>query len=281
MLWSSTRPPPVEDFIDHDFVPDLHYMTSELSNNTGLGDNGEKYGDLFREMLVEPSLLAVMTGLSVDYSELGDLTSDTLVLLAFHGSEARSAIIERDTDNLTAAEKKQHTKELMAARTEELLRWTGFKAFHRRPRVGSQNRIDCTWVDKWKYVDGKRVIKSRLCLRGFKDLEGASLATYAGTTTRWGQRIVTAIAAQKGWPIVIADVGCAFLRGLTFKELAELQGTPVRVVCMELPADSVALLRTIPGFETFSLAVEVLELDKPGFGLKDAPHAWGYVSIGT
>ena len=130
-------------------------------------------------------------------------------------------------------------------------------------------------MDKWKYVDGKRVIKSRLCLRGFKDLESAALTTYAGTTTRWGQRIVTAIAAQKGWPILIADVGCAFLRGLTFKELSELQGTPVRVVCMELPADSAALLRTIPGFETFSLAVEVLELDKPGFGLKDAPHAWG------
>ena len=87
--------------------------------------------------------------------------------------------------------------------------------------------------------------------------------------------MATAIAAQKGWPIVIADVGCAFLRGLTFKELSELQGTPVRVVCMELPADSAALLRTIPGFETFSLSVEVLELDKPGFGLKDAPHAWG------
>ena len=62
-------------------------------------------------------------------------------------------------------------------------------------------------VLKWKYVDGKRVIKSRLCLRGFKDLESASLTTYAGTTTRWGQRIVTAIAAQKRWPIVIADVG--------------------------------------------------------------------------
>ena len=95
------------------------------------------------------------------------------------------------------------------------------------------------------------------------------------TTTRRGQRIVTALAAQKGWPILIADVGCAFLRGLTFEELSELQGTPSRVVCMELPADSVALLRTIPGFETFRLALEVLELDKPGFGLKDAPHAWG------
>ena len=272
---TSTRPPPIEEYTDQDFYHGLHKINAEISSGSGGGDSGENYGDLYREMLVEPSLLAVMTGISIEDIDVANLDDDCLITLCFHGSDARSAIIERDTDNLTSAEKKQFSKELMAARTEELLRWTGFKAFHRRSRVGSQNRIDCTWVDKWKYVDGKRVIKSRLCLRGFKDLEGASLQTYAGTTTRWGQRVVTAIAAQKGWPIVIADVGCAFLRGLTFKELSELQGTPIRVVCMELPADSVALLRTIPGFETFSLAVEVLELDKPGFGLKDAPHAWG------
>ena len=161
-LRSSTRPPRIESFTEQDVQPGLHYLAADVANSTcSTGDTGEHYNDLFREMLVEPSLFGMMTGLEVDFA-MDDLTDDTYIVLTFYGSDARSAIIERDTDNLTTDEKKKFAKELNAARTEELVRWTGFKAFHRRPRVGSQNRIDCTWVDKWKYVDGKRVIKSRL-----------------------------------------------------------------------------------------------------------------------
>ena len=78
-----------------------------------------------------------------------------------------------------------------------------------------------------------------------KKKEGASLQTDVGTTTRWGHRIVIAVAGQESWSIQIAVVGCAFLVGLMFKQLSELQGMPVRAVCLELPTDSVALLRAM------------------------------------
>ena len=92
---------------------------------------------------------------------------------------------------------------------------------------------------------------------------------------RSGQRIINATAAQNRWPLVLADVGCAFLRGLTFQELADLEGTPVRQVCMELPKCSVPLLKMLDGYKDFSSVLETLEMLRPGFGLKDAPYAWG------
>jgi len=70
-VWASTRPPQAEDFTEQDFHPNLHYLSSEPAAEACTGDAGEHYSDLFREMLVEPSLLACMTGLSVDCSELG------------------------------------------------------------------------------------------------------------------------------------------------------------------------------------------------------------------
>jgi len=59
-----------------------------------------------------------------------------------------------------------------------------------------------------------------------------------------------------------------------FAELAELEGTEARTVCMELAPEDVKILRTIPGFEDFDPLKETIELDRPGFGLKDAPAAW-------
>ena len=131
-------------------------MSSEVVSDSSCGDTGEHFNNMYREMLVEPSLLAVMTSVDLECTEYHDkdFEDGTLITICFYGSEARSVIIERDTDNLTKEEKDKHKKELTAARTEELLRWTGFKAFHRRPRMGSQNLIDCTWVDKWEYCTG-------------------------------------------------------------------------------------------------------------------------------
>ena len=102
-----------------------------------------------------------------------------------------------------------------------------------------------------------------MTLRGFKDRDKGYLATYAGTAARLSRRIVTSEAAVCGWPMVALDVRKAFLKGVTYDELAKTTGEPRRDVNFELTADAAEILRQIPGYEGFDENVEVLHCDKP------------------
>ena len=68
------------------------------------------------------------------------------------------------------------------------------------------------------------------------------------------------------------DVKKAFLKGLKYDEMAKETGGQRREANFELDAESVTVLRTIPGFDTFDPVTEVLHNDKPGTGFKDAPR---------
>ena len=61
---------------------------------------------------------------------------------------------------------------------------------------------------------------------------------------------------------------------MTYKELAEATGEPLREVNFVLPAYCVAILRNIPGYEDFDPAAEVLHCEKPGIGRNDAPRCF-------
>ncbi len=67
--------------------------------------------------------------------------------------------------------------------------------------------------------------------------------TYSGTSSRWGQRWVVAQAVQRTWRIISLDIGSAFLKGLTFDEVAQLQGTERRTIHFDLPPGGAAVLR--------------------------------------
>ena len=69
------------------------------------------------------------------------------------------------------------------------------------------------------------------------------------------------------------DISSAFFRGLTFQEVSETLGEPVREVCFDLPKGTAEILNSVPGYESFAPALECLHMDKGGFGLKDAPRA--------
>ena len=132
-------------------------------------------------------------------------------------------------------------------------------------------------VRKWKWVkqdDGtnQRIIRSRLCVRGFKDREADTVDTYSGTTTRWSQRLVCSIAATHGWPLACVGIEKAFLQGCTYEELAK-EGK-ARDVTFTLPKGVMPLLRKLPGLESFTPETDVLRCLKPGTGLKDAPAAF-------
>ena len=113
-----------------------------------------------------------------------------------------------------------------------------------------------------------------MTLRGFKDQEAEGLATFAGTSTRNSQRLVVSEAAIRGWPVTTLDVKKAFLKGISYDELATMTGDQRREVNFELDAESVAVLKTCKGYEDFNPAREVLHMLKPGTGCKDAPRCF-------
>ena len=87
-----------------------------------------------------------------------------------------------------------------------------------------------------------------------KDLDTAGLERYAGTSQRYSQRLLVFEAANRKWPIASTDISKAFLQGVTYKELSEMTGEPLRDVCFVLPPSSIAALKQLPGFENFALS---------------------------
>ena len=136
------------------------------------------------------------------------------------------------------------------------------------------------YVAKWKYVkqnDGstKKIIRMRLVLRGFQDVEAFDLDTFAGTAKRQSQRILASQSAcNPDWIIASLDIEKAFLQGFTYAELAEATGEPERIVCFKLPPGSAQILRKFPGFASYDETLHCLQCIKPGTGTKDAPRAF-------
>ena len=197
----------------------------------------------------------------------------------------KTAVIKRDTDLLTKDEVSRLSKEVAAAILEELTIWVKYKCFERRPLKGARNVMDSRHVFKWKHKktpDGKmvRIIRCRMALRGFRDMDAGALETFAGTAKRSSQRILSSEAAchppgngDDDWVYVAVDVEKAFLQGMTYEEMHE-QGEPAREVNFTLPPGSAAILRQVPGYETFNEHTECLHCIKPGTGCKDAPRAF-------
>ena len=146
------------------------------------------------------------------------------------------------------------------------MRWIENCSFRRRARRHASNVLSSRYVLTWKrQPDGGRLMKCRLCVRGFLDKQRFDMDRYSGTSTRWGQRAVVATAVQNQWGIASLDIAMAFLRGLTFDEVQEIKGGPKREVHMQLPRgregcepSGSALLRQCAGFEDFNDATEVL-----------------------
>ena len=87
---------------------------------------------------------------------------------------------------------------------------------------------------------------------GFKD-KFQDLDTYAGTTSRSGQRIANAVAAgNKDFILFSFDVSQAFAKGLTFEEFNRLTGTECRAVQFDVPKVVLDCLKQIMGVEHFN-----------------------------
>jgi hypothetical protein len=179
----------------------------------GLRDEYDNYGQLVIELYVD----------ELAAEKLGFYFPDTKELqkvIFIYADNLKTAVIKRDTDVLTKAEEQEYWKEVMAAMLEELIIWVQYHCFKIRLKKDVVNIMDSRNVLKWKWVSNdkgekKRIIRCRVALRGFKDMDADYIETYAGTAARTSQRILTSEAANhKDWKFMTIDVNKAF-----FKEL--------------------------------------------------------------
>eukprot|EP00435_Cladocopium_sp_Y103_P057491 s245_g19.t2 len=200
--------------------------------------------------------------------------SDEHVEMRFYETYTRKVVIDRSDDLLTDQEIHEHGAEVMQAMLDELQTWNGFKCFKRIPKSQTSCVIDTRWVLKWKEKGGKRIIRARLCLRGFKESGCDDDTNHSATATRLSQRLLVSETVLRGWIIASTDIPKAFLQGVSYQELAETTGKPLRDVSFTLTAQGVSCLQQIRGFEGFDPRQEVLHCLKPGTGCRDAPRCF-------
>ena len=135
------------------------------------------------------------------------------------------------------------------AKDKELAAWDRYEVYEEVEDVG-QVRLGTNWVLTEKEVDGVRVVKARLTVRG--DQEDASGIRKDSPTVRKGNiKIFATVAAKERWEIKTCDVTSAFLQGVEID----------RDVFVRPPAE-----KRIPGV--------LWKLLKAVYGLVDAPRGW-------
>ena len=196
------------------------------------------------------------------------------VELRMYEAHTRKAVIDRTDDLLTPDEVRERGAEVTQAILSELRTWQGFGCFRRRPRAEAPCVIDAKWIYKWKYVKGQRIIRARLCLRGFKESGADSQTNFASTASRFSQKLLVSECAVRGWVLASSDVPKAFLQGVTYAELAETTQGSQRDVSFELSGEGLECLQQLPEFKGFNPRLEVLHCLKPGTGCRDAPRCF-------
>ncbi len=159
------------------------------------------------------------------------LQADEVVTMRVYlSANTKRAVVVKEDDLLNKKELQAHSKEVASATSAELKTWLNNKCFKTCLLKNAQNVMTSRYVAKWKWIKDSfgqwlRIIRMRLCLRGFMDLEAFSLDTFSGTAKRSSQRILASEAAcHQDWIIASLDIDKAFLKGFTYKELAEATG---------------------------------------------------------
>ena len=99
----------------------------------------------------------------------------------------------------------------------------------------------------------RRTIGARLALRGFQNQGRCDIDTYAGTASRFAQRmLVSQCAVMAGWTLMILDMSKAFLQGMNYDEVARRTGEPQREVTFTLPRGADAALLQFPNYADYS-----------------------------
>ena len=101
-----------------------------------------------------------------------------------YASGHKEWFIEKDSHILSQADAQQHAPECIRAMRDELQRWRDCGGFGRMPRRLSKNLLDSRWVLKWAWDGQKWIVKARMTVRGYKDLQANVVRTNASIASR-------------------------------------------------------------------------------------------------
>ena len=166
------------------------------------------------------------------------LTDDRVTTMRVYvTAAAKRAVVVKEDDLLTKADIQANPVKVSQALYKELKTWFDNKCFTIQDISKASNIMTSRYVYKCKFdkndtVVMERTIRLRLVLRGFWDFQAFDVETYSGTARRANQRLLASTAAcKKHWIIASLDINMAFLKGLTYRELAEATGEKEREVC--------------------------------------------------
>ena len=193
--------------------------------------------------------------------------------------------VDKQTDDLTLEDAAKHWKLVEAADRKELESFNENEIFKLTHYDSVDvDPIDAVWVRKWKRMqDGSLIVKSRLCIRGFLDPQGALVPTRSSTASRFTQRLLLSLTVLFGFSLESWDVGNAFLKGFTFDQLEAAMKkrgmeTLKRKVVLMPPANVWRHFRAMPNckwkIKDDEIGLWFLVLLKAMYGLNDAPLAW-------
>ena len=119
-------------------------------------------------------------------------------------------MVEKNYDSLTTEDIKKNWPLVEAAIRKEIRSFFDMECFEVTSRSKTANICSSRWVFKWKEINGIRSVKARLTIRGYEDL-AVDAVNYAGTASRWGQRLINSVSVQRKWALFTSDVSSEVL----------------------------------------------------------------------
>ena len=122
----------------------------------------------------------------------GPLSRDICFVIDLVAQEAFG--VDEDTDNLTEQDLIDHWPEVDQADRKEITQFVDQEVWQKKSVDELKHSpVDAIWVRTWKWKESAtgekaRIVKSRLCARGFLDSQGYMLNTRATTASRLTQR---------------------------------------------------------------------------------------------
>ncbi|OLQ14518.1 hypothetical protein AK812_SmicGene1358 [Symbiodinium microadriaticum] len=228
--------------------------------------------------------------LDMNYNEVADHRRELFYMKSagWHADIATGNIFRVDstTDNIEEDQVYDIWPQVEEADAKEIAQFVAEDAFEPKKLVDLPANcavIDGIWVRKWKRgADLKRVVKSRMCVRGCHDPWKSVMNNRSSTATRLSQRLILVAASNNDDDVESWDVAGAFLKGLTYKELWKCLKelglhTVERLIAIVPPHNVWRHLRKLSkkfAIPEDDLANWVLLCLKPVYGLSEAPLAW-------